>query len=1182
MADNVTANAGAGGATLASDDIGGVQYPRAKLAWGVDGAAVDASATNPLPIQVRNSSGTEIGTAGNPIKVDLQSTATITGTVTANAGTGPFPVSDNSGSLTVDAPVGTPVATRLSDGSGFLDFAVFDLDSGAGTDNTIAVALAVAASGGAVAITGDAANGLDVDVTRVSGTVTISGTVTANAGTNLNTSALALEGGGNLAGAATSLAVIDDWDESDRAKVNLVVGQAGISAGAGAVAANTPRLTLASDDPAVALLGTIDTDTGNIATSVQLIDDGVATIGSAVPTKAMAAAGTDGTNARLLKTDTSGELQIDVLTIPAVTNAGTFAVQESGAALTALQLIDDAVATTGAAVPGKGIAAAGTDGTNARLLKTDAAGELQVDVLTLPNVTIGTALPAGTNAIGKLAANSGVDIGDVDVTSLPALAAGDNTVGRMKVTDGTTVATVRDLTNSKPLNVSIVDANGDQITSFGGSGGTSSQDDSAFTAGSGSGTPMMGFVTADSVDSGDVGVVGMLANRQLKVTLFDSGGVEQAVGGGTQYTEDAAAAANPVGNAMIAVRDDSRGGSLTTTDGDNVALRGTNAGELYVKHVDTIPVTQSGAWTITANAGTNLNTSLLALEAGGNLAGAATSLAVLDDWDESDRAKVNLVVGQAGVSAGAGAVAANTPRITLASDDPGVALLTTIDADTSGIITAVQLIDDAIVADDAAFTPATTKVMMAGYEYDDTTPDSVNEGDAGAARMSANRNIYTQIRDAAGNERGVNVNASNQLTVSVDNTVTVAAHAVTNAGTFAVQESGGALTALQIIDDWDESDRAKVNLIAGQAGVTGGAGAVAANTVRATLASDDPGVALLGTIDADTGGILTSVQLIDDAIVADDAAFTPATTKVMMAGFEFDDTTPDSVNEGDAGAARMSANRNIYTTIRDAAGNERGVNVDSSNRLSVSVDNTVTVGSHAVTNAGTFVTQENGAALTALQLIDDGVATIGSAVPAKGMAVAGTDGTNARLLKTDTSGELQVDVLTLPNVTIGAALPAGTNAIGKLAANSGVDIGDVDVTSLPALATGSNVIGYVGLEPRTSGGVSVSKTVSAASTNATSVKGSAGQLFGWALSNVNAAARYLKLYNKASAPTVGTDTPVMTLIIPGNTAGAGQVQMFDQGIAFGTGIAFALTTEATDAGSTGVAANEIVVNLFYK
>jgi hypothetical protein len=47
-------------------------------------------------------------------------------------------------------------------------------------------------------------------------------------------------------------------------------------------------------------------------------------------------------------------------------------------------------------------------------------------------------------------------------------------------------------------------------------------------------------------------------------------------------------------------------------------------------------------------------------------------------------------------------------------------------------------------------------------------------------------------------------------------------------------------------------------------------------------------------------------------------------------------------------------------------------------------------------------------------------------------------------------------------VTISAALPAGTNAIGKLAANSGVDIGDVDVTSLPALPAGTNVIGKTG------------------------------------------------------------------------------------------------------------------------
>mgnify|MGYP005817519615 CR=1 FL=1 len=44
------------------------------------------------------------------------------------------------------------------------------------------------------------------------------------------------------------------------------------------------------------------------------------------------------------------------------------------------------------------------------------------------------------------------------------------------------------------------------------------------------------------------------------------------------------------------------------------------------------------------------------------------------------------------------------------------------------------------------------------------------------------------------------------------------------------------------------------------------------------------------------------------------------------------------------------------------------------------------------------------------------------------------------------------------NVDIASALPAGSNAIGKLAANSGVDIGDVDVTSIIP-ATGATNLG---------------------------------------------------------------------------------------------------------------------------
>ena len=105
--------------------------------------------------------------------------------------------------------------------------------------------------------------------------------------------------------------------------------------------------------------------------------------------------------------------------------------------------------------------------------------------------------------------------------------------------------------------------------------------------------------------------------------------------------------------------------------------------------------------------------------------------------------------------------------------------------------------------------------------------------------------------------------------------------------------------------------------------------------------------------------------------------------------------------------------------------------------------------------------------------------------------------------------------------------------------------------------------------------------ISAATTNATSVKASAGVVFGIQAINLNAAVRYLKFYNKASSPTVGTDTPVLTLPIPASTTGAGFVWNIPQGVAFSTGIACALTTSYADADTGAVAANEIFVTVLY-
>lgn len=103
---------------------------------------------------------------------------------------------------------------------------------------------------------------------------------------------------------------------------------------------------------------------------------------------------------------------------------------------------------------------------------------------------------------------------------------------------------------------------------------------------------------------------------------------------------------------------------------------------------------------------------------------------------------------------------------------------------------------------------------------------------------------------------------------------------------------------------------------------------------------------------------------------------------------------------------------------------------------------------------------------------------------------------------------------------------------------------------------------------------------SAATTNATSVKAAAGDLFKVSGNNTVASKRYLKLYNKASAPTVGTDTPVLTFVLPASAPFA--IDLGTSGQYFATGIAFAITGAAADADTTAIAAGDIeCLNLTY-
>lgn len=102
---------------------------------------------------------------------------------------------------------------------------------------------------------------------------------------------------------------------------------------------------------------------------------------------------------------------------------------------------------------------------------------------------------------------------------------------------------------------------------------------------------------------------------------------------------------------------------------------------------------------------------------------------------------------------------------------------------------------------------------------------------------------------------------------------------------------------------------------------------------------------------------------------------------------------------------------------------------------------------------------------------------------------------------------------------------------------------------------------------------------SAASTNATVVKASAGTLYSVTVSNTGAAARYVKFYNKATAPTVGTDTPVFTIQV---AAGATlNIPFGVTGHRFATGIGLAITANAADSDTTAVGAGEVKVASAY-
>lgn len=148
------------------------------------------------------------------------------------------------------------------------------------------------------------------------------------------------------------------------------------------------------------------------------------------------------------------------------------------------------------------------------------------------------------------------------------------------------------------------------------------------------------------------------------------------------------------------------------------------------------------------------------------------------------------------------------------------------------------------------------------------------------------------------------------------------------------------------------------------------------------------------------------------------------------------------------------------------------------------------------------------------------------------------------------------------------------------------------ITSFPAEAVDVRVIQgttptsvsnplFVVPAPATTSGCTLGKTLSAASTNSTSIKGSAGTLCSLTVVNTTATIYYLKFYDKATAPTCNSDTVIGSIPIQVTSVSDGMVDVGPYGWAFTLGIGFCLTGALADNDNTN-AATGVAITYSYK
>ena len=203
------------------------------------------------------------------------------------------------------------------------------------------------------------------------------------------------------------------------------------------------------------------------------------------------------------------------------------------------------------------------------------------------------------------------------------------------------------------------------------------------------------------------------------------------------------------------------------------------------------------------------------------------------------------------------------------------------------------------------------------------------------------------------------------------------------------------------------------------------------------------------------------VDVVAGAEYAEDAAHTSADTGNFILGVRNDTLAALGGTDGDYVPFQMNSDGALYVEVSALPASTSTIEVvgDAAENAAVA-GNPVLIGGRYDSSGRTLGDGDVGAialdADGAVHISDGGnTITVDGTVDLGSTDNAVLDAIAASLALIDNAipsgNELQVDVV--------ASLPAGSNAIGKLAANSGVDIGDVDVTSLPASTNTIEVVG---------------------------------------------------------------------------------------------------------------------------